>query len=193
MFSHFGGETVFLDKHSMAPYHAPMARYRSIKNPDALQQRLKQLVREIHDEADPHEMNEYKRFVKQNVSVFSRAYFTAYLVRQFLDDGQNSPPPRRTRGATPPREDHEETAEGQSTLFVSIGKNRRVYPKDIIGLFTAGDHVSGDQIGQIKILDSYSFVDVDSTVADTLIAHFDGTDFRGRKLKVNYARSKKGD
>ncbi len=176
-----------------------MARFRYIDDPDALKEKLQEMVRQIHDEADPHAMNEYKRFVKQNVSVFSRAYFTAYLVKHFLDDDGKAPR-RRSRPSPPtptasPVQDGEDRRpdSDQQTLFVSVGKNRRVFPKDIIGLFTDAGEVTGDNIGQIKILDSYTFVDVDSSVADALIARFDGADFRGRKLKVNYARSKKND
>jgi hypothetical protein len=81
--------------------------------------------------------------------------------------------------------------EKRQTLFVSVGKNRRVYPKDFLALFTELEDVEGDHIGQIKILDNYSFVEVDEDVADAIIGRFDGYEFRGRKLTVNYARNKK--
>jgi hypothetical protein len=174
-----------------------------IESPDELRNRIKELVREIHDEADPDEMNEYKRFVKKHVSVFSRSYFTAYLVKQYLD-GNTSRRPRTEdrpksddRSGRKKKERREEAPvvgnvapEDRQTLFVSVGKNRRVYPKDFVALFAELDGVEGDDIGQIKILDNYSFVEVDQKVADQIIAAYDGYEFRGRKLTVNFARNK---
>lgn len=181
-----------------------MARYRYIDDPENLQETVKNLVARIHDEADPHEMNEYKRFVKKNVSVFTRAYFTAFLLKQLAENGidgngGSSGNGRRDRSGRKRREAPETSSTpveqsdsgDQQTLFVSIGKNRRVFPKDFLALITELDGIDGEQIGQIKILDSYSFVDVDSAVADRIIEAYNGYEYRGRKLTVNYARSKK--
>ena len=73
-----------------------------ISDPDALASKLKEIVRDIHEEISPHEMNAYKRFFKRNVSIFSRAYFNAYLVRQ-LDKGGERPkrPPKPAQDAVP--------------------------------------------------------------------------------------------
>lgn len=173
-----------------------MARHRFIEDPEALQETIQEIVRRIHDEADPLEMNEYKRFIKKHVSVFSRAYFTAFLLKQLAEGGGARP--RRRQKPAPPAADTvenngggERTEGDQQTLFVSIGKNRRVYPKDFVTLITDLEGVSGDQIGQIKILDSYSFVDVDSSIADRVIETYNGHEYRGRKLTVNYARNRK--
>ncbi len=151
-----------------------------ISDPDSLAKKLKDIVREIHEELDPHEMNAYKRFFKRHVSVFSRAYFNAYLLR------------RLDRGNVPARRSAPEFVENAdtTTLFVSVGKNRKVYPKDIIALFAENDAVDASNFGQIKVLDNYSFVDVDRDVAETVIGAFDGIEYRGRKLTVNHARKK---
>jgi hypothetical protein len=190
-----------------------------IENPDELKARLKELVRTIHEEEDPHEMTAYKKFVKRNVSVFSRAYLTAYLVKTLMNDGTLPSPSRTNAKAAKPRRErrgsekkstekrsapdndsgngtNEATTgnvapEDRQTLFVSVGKNRRVYPKDFVALFAEIDGVEGDDIGQIKILDNYSFVEVDKSVADVIIERYNGYDFRGRKLTVNFARNKK--
>jgi hypothetical protein len=180
-----------------------------VQKPDQLKTQLKDLVRQIHDEEDPHELTEYKKFVKCHVSVFSRAYLTAYLVKVLVENGSAIPAPRRNAGSNdkgssrgePRRRPEKPKSNGDSegnvapedrqTLFVSVGKNRRVYPKDFVALFAELEGVEGDDIGQIKILDNYSFVEVDKGVADQIIGAYDGYEFRGRKLTVNYARSKK--
>lgn len=175
-----------------------------IDDPEQLGERIREVVRRIHEDEDPHEMNAYKRFVKRNVSVFNRAYFTAYLVKMLLDrelPERRSGGPRksgriaksngqeRNSGAMPSGEIT--SPDGYKTLFVSIGKNRRVYPKDFVSLFGDIAGVTEDQLGQIKVLDNYSFVEIVPEVADRVIETCDGYEFRGRKLTVNFARQKK--
>jgi hypothetical protein len=76
-------------------------------------------------------------------------------------------------------------------LFISIGRNRHLFPREILGLIIARAQVAREDIGSIRILDNYSFVQVRDTVADTIITALNGTMFRGRTLAVNYARSKR--
>ena len=81
--------------------------------------------------------------------------------------------------------------EGVKTLFFSVGKNRRVFPRDLIGFIIEHTAIDNSQIGQVKVLDSYSFIEVVPAVAERVIEVCNGQEFRGRKLTVNFARSKK--
>jgi hypothetical protein len=83
--------------------------------------------------------------------------------------------------------------EESSRLFVSIGRNRKVFPREIIGLLNAKARITRDDIGGIRILDNYSFVQVRNAVADAVIKALNGQNFRGRTLTVNYARTKQDD
>ncbi|MDR0400660.1 MAG: DbpA RNA binding domain-containing protein [Treponema sp.] len=76
-------------------------------------------------------------------------------------------------------------------LFISIGRNRRVFPREILGLIINRAQVEREDIGAIRILDSYSFVQVRDTAADAIIEALNGTSFRGRTITVNYARLKR--
>ena len=58
--------------------------------------------------------------------------------------------PRHTRVEIP--------AELATSIFVSIGKNRRVYPRDLVGLLIAVGGIDRERIGDIKVLANYSFV-----------------------------------
>lgn len=157
-----------------------------ISDPQALENKLKEIVRIIHDEADPHLMNVYRRFFKRNVSIFSRNYVIAYLIKQ-LDDGVI---PVEVRSVEQPPEPTDSESADTRTLFVSVGKNRRIYPRDISALITENTEISAEQIGSIKILDNYSFVEVDAAVSDAVIAAINGREIRGRKVTVNYARKR---
>lgn len=133
-------------------------------------EQLRDIVRRIREDEDPAEMNMYRKFVRRNVSVFHRGYFMAYLFKQGVLG---------------------ETDSGsRKSVFVSAGRNRRVHARDLVTLFTSADGVDRDDIGQIKVLDNYSFVEVEASKAQQAIDSLNGSDFRGRKLTVNYARRK---
>jgi RNA recognition motif-containing protein len=72
-----------------------------------------------------------------------------------------------------------------------VGRSRRVYPREILGLINAKTAVPREDIGAIRILDNYSFVQVRDTVAEKIIEALNGVNFRGRTLAVNYAKFRK--
>ena len=79
---------------------------------------------------------------------------------------------------------------GMESLYMSIGKNRRVFPRDIIGMILDKTDLSREDIGSIKILDNYSFVDINPSKADAVIQALNSMEYRGRTLTVNHAKKK---
>ena len=101
--------------------------------------------------------------------------------------------PRQERGAEQrrrPRRDGEPPAPGQRRLFVSIGRNRRVQPDDLAELISGSVAVERSDLGEIRVLDSYSFVEVPEAVAEDTIAALSGTSFKGRRITVDFARAR---
>lgn len=144
------------------------------KQEDVFKGLIQNILRIIKEEEDPDELNKYRKIVKQNVPIFLRAYFSAYLFKQSLGKDNLI----------------EEKKNGFTTLFISIGKNRRVFPKDLIQLFTTNLNINNSDIGEIKILDNYSFLDISIDHASKAISKLSNLNFRGRNLKVNLARKK---
>jgi hypothetical protein len=84
--------------------------------------------------------------------------------------------------------------EDESTqIFINIGRSRRIFPREILGLIGAKTPVSKEDIGIITILNNYSFVQVRNSVAAELMEALNGVSFRGKTLTVNYARTRKED
>jgi hypothetical protein len=81
-------------------------------------------------------------------------------------------------------------AEEAVSIFVSIGKNRRVFPRDLVGLLIAVGGLERDRIGDIKVLANYSFVQLYANDAQTAIDKLNGYDYRGRKLAVSFSRQR---
>jgi hypothetical protein len=97
--------------------------------------------------------------------------------------------PREERAA--PRHAIDESVAAR--LFVSVGKNRRVFPRDIVSLLTQKANLPQDRIGEINVCDSYSFVQIFAEDAEKTIAALNGCAFHGRTLAVSYARKKEDD
>ena len=160
-----------------------------------LKAKVKEIVRAIHNDEDPSDLNAYKRFVKRHVSIFTRGYFTAYLLKYSgvrvatsQDQSRRQRSGGRSGGAKPSPTQAPDP--NKKSVFVSIGRNRRVHSRDLITLFTSTDGVSEGDLGPIKVLDNYSFVEIETSKAQQAIDALDGTDFRGRKLTVNFARKR---
>ena len=77
-----------------------------------------------------------------------------------------------------------------ATIFISIGRNRRVYPRDLVGLLVSVAGLDRDRIGDIRVLANYSFVQLFKDDTDKAIAALNGYDYRGRKLAVSFSRQK---
>ena len=77
-----------------------------------------------------------------------------------------------------------------ATIFISIGRNRRVYPRDLVGLLVSVAGLDRDRIGDIRVLANYSFVQLFKDDTEKAIAALNGYDYRGRKLAVSFSRQK---
>jgi len=152
------------------------------------------ILDKINTEVDPGLLADYYCLFKKEVSLFNRSKVAAYLLMQYdqgksfrSDKGEDaaaSDAPRSPPLAAPLAE------EESKRLFFSIGRSRRVFPREILGLINAKTSVAREDIGIIRILDNYSFVQVRDTVAETIIEALNGLNFRGRPLTVNYAKSR---
>jgi hypothetical protein len=100
---------------------------------------------------------------------------------------------RGTReSARPPKPEArgEGAAAGYTQLFVSIGRNRRVFARDLSALFVEKLALAAGDIGGVRVFDKYSFVDIASAKAEDAIARLSGSELKGRTIVVNYAKKK---
>jgi hypothetical protein len=189
-------------------------------NREKTKQNIRRLLDRMKTEADPHLLNGYRSIFKQEVSLFRRSWTAAYLLmlyeqgelgpagrfdknrpRKAGDSGRTPDKPGRSSGRKPRTRSDEGGQAGKAPypladedsrrLFISIGRNRRVFPREILGLINAKTGIPREDIGAIRILDNFSFIQVRDTVADTIIEALNGQSFRGRVLTVSYARARK--
>jgi hypothetical protein len=187
---------------------------------ESLVRRIHSLLDEIQTEAEPQLLNQYRSVFRKEVSFFRRSYLAAYLLL-LAEQGKTPGKPGRAHGLRDSRRVEDKRGnfrqddsgknserredfkfqeemyvlpeEEAAYLFVSIGRNRKVFPREIIGLLNTKARITRDDIGGIRILDNYSFVQIRNAVADTVIKALNGQNFRGKTLTVNYARTKKDE
>jgi hypothetical protein len=159
-------------------------------------------------EADLQTLGEYNKIFKKEVSFFRRSWAAAYLLmlseqgKSLRVPGTEKTSPRaggkawneRPAGTAVKntvseaaatcntRNDDSQryllTEEESMRLFFSAGRSRRVYPREILGLINAKTTVTREDIGAIRILDNYSFVQVRNSVAEKIIEALNGVIFR---------------
>ncbi|MCK5199536.1 MAG: DEAD/DEAH box helicase, partial [Spirochaetales bacterium] len=114
-------------------------------NTEKLEAKIQSIVQGI--KANPDNLTEYRKIIKKNVPIFLRSYFAAKLL---LDS--EGPFTKTTK---------KYTSGNMKTLFVSIGRRRRVHPRDLMKFFQKSLDIKSTEIGPIKVLDNYSFIDLD--------------------------------
>jgi superfamily II DNA/RNA helicase len=142
-----------------------------------VESKITDLIRIIKEEENPDILNSYRKLFKKYTPFAMRGYLSAYLL---LHAGKQQSRPSR----------HSSTDPDKTSLFISVGKNRRVYPKDLVKLFQSRLNLDQSDIGPVKVLESYSFMEISKVHADKAIEAVNGTEFKGRKLTVNHARKK---
>lgn len=94
-------------------------------------------------------------------------------------------------GATHPAPEEAAAPAGEKAwvrLFMSLGHKDDAGPGDILGAITGEANVDGDQVGRIDIRETFSLVEVDRSVAQTVIEAMNGITVKGRSLRVDYDR-----
>lgn len=188
---------------------------------DQLAAFLKDAVEKVKTQENPDLLNDIKKVYKMNVPFTLRSYVAAYLTKQcgthfrprreFYNDRKNrdyrkdnqkvdfkqnksveETTSENTESRTPhPRVQIDEAL--ATTIFVGIGRNRRVYPRDLVGLLISVAGLERDRIGDIRVLANYSFVQLFTEDSDKAINALNGYEYRGRKLSVSYSRQKGDD
>ncbi|KOY84663.1 RNA helicase [bacterium 336/3] len=78
-------------------------------------------------------------------------------------------------------------AKGMVRLFVNVGKMDRVRPNDIVGAFTGETGISFNNIGQIDILDKFSFVEIAEQDVQKVIKGMKNNTIKGKSVNIEVA------
>ena len=99
---------------------------------------------------------------------------------------------RQTAGRPWAAEDKAEaTRSDMARLFVSVGRSRRISRQMLSDLFVAKLELAQERIGEVRVLDNFSFIEIPTELAQSAIDRISGETLNGRRVTVDYARTKK--
>ncbi len=81
--------------------------------------------------------------------------------------------------------------ENMTRFFVNLGRKDDLNPGKLIGLINEQEITDNVEIGQIEILDTFSFFELDKNFTDETISSFQGAEFNGRSVNVEVTEKKK--
>ena len=167
---------------------------------------LQNAVEKVRSEEDPVELNKYRKLFKKNVPFALRNYVAAYLTKNaeggfrrdsykrygkdYRHENGRFNGEKKTEYEAQPSTRNVIDESLASTLFISTGRNRHVFPRDLIGLIPHNTGLERSRIGEIRVLDNYSFVQFYTEDCDTVIKALNGFEYRGRKLTVSFSKKK---
>jgi ATP-dependent RNA helicase DeaD len=109
--------------------------------------------------------------------------------------GEWEPPEERIEHAPRPRRrDHvptdgdETPPEGHVKLFVNRGRRSGISDEDLRWALTEGAVVPESAIGEVRVLERFSFVELEGPEAEKALERLDGTRLHGKQIRLEYAK-----
>ena len=103
--------------------------------------------------------------------------------------GEWEPPEERLEHAPRPRHRvHAQQANGMAKLFVNRGARSGITDQDVRWALREGAVVPEEAIGSIRVLERFSFVELDAAHAKQAVERLEGTKLKGKQIRVEYAR-----
>jgi ATP-dependent RNA helicase DeaD len=81
--------------------------------------------------------------------------------------------------------------ENMSRFFINLGRKDDLNPGKLIGLINQQNITNNVEIGQIEILDTFSFFELDKNFTDETITAFTDATFNGRNVNVEITEKRK--
>lgn len=85
-------------------------------------------------------------------------------------------------------DNHIDSAPSFIRLFISVGRMDRVDPKLLLKFFNSNADVNREDVGNIDILDKFTFVDVVEEVVDDILKNCNGQRLCGRRMRIEVSK-----
>ncbi|MBL4744916.1 MAG: DEAD/DEAH box helicase [Flavobacteriaceae bacterium] len=153
-----------------------------VKDIDVSDTQINEFLPSINEKLEGMDRDELiKRFVSLEFNTFLNYYKNAPDL-----NNESAGRDRDERG-------RREVDENMSRFFINIGRRDGLRPANLIGLINDQGITNNLQIGQIEILDSFSFFEVDKAFTEDTVASFqdDKAEFNGRTVNVEITEKKR--
>ncbi len=148
------------------------------------------LLQAIKQDPNITELDQYRKVFRKHVPFWMRSYVAAYLIRNLNRDGRLDDVLRQTGASGAGNRTAQRPLTDPVSIFFGAGRSRRTNPREIVKILLEHTGIDRSAIGEIKILENYSFIDVEKEAAPTVIQKLENFTLRGRPVKVNFAKKK---
>jgi len=182
---------------------------------DVCEKQLFGLVHRVHNvEVNEEQIDKYMSRINDEFADLSKEEvikkFASLEFNRFLEYYQNAPDLNlsaddRERGERGERGDRRERGErggrgaeaGYSRLFINVGSVDEFTRGDLLSFVCNNGRISGKAVGKIDLKGVFSFVEVESAAAETLLANFKDVQYNGREVRIEVsgepARGSRGE
>jgi len=165
------------------------------------QNQLLKLIDKVHDiKVNETEINDFLPSIYEKLEDLSREElikrFVSLEFNTFLSYYENAPDLNdsdQMRGNNRDSRGKRRDDENMTRFFINIGRKDRLNPAKLIGLINDQQIAKNIEIGQIEILDTFSFFELDKNYKDETISSFQENDvnFEGRGVNVEITEKKR--
>lgn len=165
---------------------------------------IDELLEELGSTPDLGEINEIRKIFRKKVPLHLRAYIAAALIQKSVstpglgtkswkkkgkaagtgnsagfkaDSGNSAAKDRRYRGEA-------------IVLFVNAGRRQRFFARMVLNLLGDGSGVGEEKIGNIRIMDNYSFIEIAPDAEERALAILNASEHKGRPIVANRAKKR---
>jgi len=154
---------------------------------DITDRRIGQFKEQIAEALESEELEFFEELVDSYQSDYETGYrriaaalaFLAQKGKPLQPEGLGEDP----QPATPPRE--REPAAALQSYRIEVGRQHGAEPKHIVGAITNEAQISSRNIGQIRILDDHSLVDLPADMPKQILQHLKKVWVCGRQLQIS--------
>lgn len=182
---------------------------------DVLIGKIKLLAGKTETDPNPEELESLKKLIKKNVPWRLRGYFMAYLLRELTksskDDKAQKAKSQKSRNSKAKKTFADQNVakaaqtetkavkkpkpvkklpDGAKTLYLNVGKMKKLYTKELSLLLQEKLNITRDDIYSIRVHDKYSFITMDEKNCEKAIEVLDGIDIKGRTASITYSKKK---
>ncbi|MFN0291312.1 DEAD/DEAH box helicase [Pedobacter helvus] len=170
---------------------------------DVCEKQLFGLIHRVHNvEVNEEQIDKYMSRINDEFADLSKEdvikKFASLEFNRFLEYYQNAPDlnlsadDRFERGERGDRRERGERGErggrgaeaGYSRLFINVGSVDEFTRGDLLSFVCNNGKISGKAVGKIDLKGVFSFVEVESAVAETLLANFKDVQYNGREVRI---------
>ncbi|WP_059369059.1 DbpA RNA binding domain-containing protein [Treponema endosymbiont of Eucomonympha sp.] len=168
---------------------------------------VQKAVREVKTSSDIEELTRLKKLFKQYTPFLLRNYAAAYLARECFEHSANPYISEERQDSCRPTEKSAQRNEStdrrfapprralickadSEVVYISVGRNNRCFVRDLIRLLMNIGGLPRERIGDIRLFDTYSFVQLYAEDSPRVIKALDGYVYQGRSLVANIAHQR---